>query len=235
VALLWGGLVRPSRGPKPALTLDAVVDAAIAVADRHGLPALTMHRVAAALDVSTMALYRHVPGKEELIDVMVDRALGPAPRPDASDWRAGIVQWARASLAVLQRHPWLLESIVARVAIGPAWLGWIETALKTLAPLGLTAREQIAVVVLVDGHVRAVAQTSLGATASPEWAASFNEVLQQIRGDGRYAALAGAAASGGFGAPAKGEPSAFEFGLQRILDGVEAFSRGRSRTRRRST
>jgi AcrR family transcriptional regulator len=237
VGLLWGGRARPARGPKPALTLDAIVDAAIAVADADGLAALTMNRVAADLDVTTMALYRYVPEKDALVDLMCDRAVGDPPAPTGAGWRADVAQWARANLSVLRRHPWLLAS-VARPALGPNWLAWVEAALGALAALRLPPRERLAVVLLVDGHVRGAAQISSGAPATREWAASFGDVLRRIAGDARYAAFDGLAAAGGFAPPAKGEPDAFEFGLQRILDGIEAFSarparRGRSRLRRR--
>ena len=71
--LLWGLGERPSRGPKPGLTLDRIVTAAVAVADAEGLGALSMRRVATDLGVGTMSLYRYVPGKAELLDLMLDK------------------------------------------------------------------------------------------------------------------------------------------------------------------
>lgn len=232
VALLWGPPARATRGPKPALTLDAIVAAAMAVADREGLAALTMNRVAADLDVTPMALYRYVPGKGDLVALMIDRAVGRPPAPGGGDWRTEVARWARASLSSMQRHGWLLESIIGRVAIGPNWLAWIDAALASVEPLRLSARERVAVVLLVDGHVRAAAQISVGATATREWADNFRDVLRRIAGDPRYAALARVAAAHGFDAPGSREPDAFEFGLQRMLDGIEVFSRTRKRTRR---
>jgi AcrR family transcriptional regulator len=225
--LLWGGQERPSRGPKPGLTRDAIVEAAVALVDTQGLAALTMSRVGARLDVTTMALYRYVPGKEELLDLMIDKALGSPPQLSGKDWRTDLGVWAKANLAVLRRHPWLVESIVRRAAIGPNWLAWVDSALSAIASLPLGAREKMAVVVLVDGHVRSAAQISLGATATREWVANFGEVLNKISEGQRYAALAGVAAAGGFDAPPKGSENTFEFGLERLMDGVEAFGRKR--------
>jgi AcrR family transcriptional regulator len=227
--LLWGRTERRSRGPKPGLTVEAIADAAIALADAEGLAALTMGRLANTLDVTTMALYRYVPAKEELIDLISDRALDPPPRLTGTAWRAELGAWARANLGVIRRHPWLLEAMVSRVSVGPNWLEWVESALRALANVGLSARERLAVVVLVDGHVRAAAQIELGATATRAWAANFGEVLNKVRDDQRYAALAGAVAAGGFDPPARGTENTFEFGLQRLLDGIEAFSRVRRR------
>src|SRR5689334_22149881 len=75
--LLWGPRERPSRGPKPGLTRDGIVRAAIGVADAEGLAAVSMQRVAAEVGFTTMALYRYVPGKNELVALMVDSAVGP--------------------------------------------------------------------------------------------------------------------------------------------------------------
>src|SRR5882757_5683358 len=74
--LLWGTQERPSRGPKPSLTLDRIVEAAIELADAEGVTALSMRHVATKLKVGTMSLYRYVPSKAELLDVMVERVVG---------------------------------------------------------------------------------------------------------------------------------------------------------------
>ncbi|MEV6522678.1 TetR/AcrR family transcriptional regulator C-terminal domain-containing protein [Longispora sp. NPDC051575] len=82
--LLWGPGPRPSRGPKPGLTLERIVAAAIAIADAEGLAAVSMQRVAGDLDFTKMSLYRYVPGKAELTALMVDAAMGPPPDLDAA-------------------------------------------------------------------------------------------------------------------------------------------------------
>ena len=89
MALLWGTQKRPSRGPKPGLSGGVVVGAAIGVADAEGLPALSMRRVAERLGISTMSLYTYVPGKGELIDVMLDSVMGETAEPGdmAGGWR----------------------------------------------------------------------------------------------------------------------------------------------------
>ena len=111
VELLWGPRPQPTRGPKPALSIDRIAQAAIAVADAEGLAAVSMQRVAAELGVTKMALYRYVPGKADLIALMVDAAGDPPPVLDseADGWRAQLGHWARRLLAVFQRHPlfWL--------------------------------------------------------------------------------------------------------------------------------
>jgi AcrR family transcriptional regulator len=213
--------------------LERTVRAAVDIVDAEGRGALTMGRVAEQLGVTTMALYRYVPGKEDLVDLMIDMARGAPPVSGRLGWRADLAQWARADLAVLQRHRWLLESVMGRVPIGPNWLAWVESALHALSGAGLTAKEMLAVVLLVDGHVRSTAQISLGVTGTSEWAANFGRVLETVTGDARYPALSALVAAGGFEAHADDAGESFEFGLERLLDGVDALIRARATRRRR--
>src|ERR1700712_4171701 len=97
---LWQERARPTRGPKPALTLDQIADAAIAIADAEGLAAVSMQRGAAGPGYTKMWLYRYLPGKAELVAAMVERALGGPPTIAPADgWRAGLTAWAEALLA----------------------------------------------------------------------------------------------------------------------------------------
>src|SRR5215831_19509750 len=95
--LLWAEKREASRGPKPALDLKQIASTAIAIADAEGLEAVSMQRVAQACGVATMALYRYVPGKAELIALMLDIGLGPSPNLDEApgDWRARLEDWVR--------------------------------------------------------------------------------------------------------------------------------------------
>src|SRR5262245_27235017 len=230
VDLLWGTRERPSRGPKPGLNVDGIVEAAIRVVASEGFAALTMGRIAEELKVTTMALYRYVPGKDELIDLMIDAALGTPPAPTGQIWRTEVAQWVRSDLAVFRRHPWLLETTISRVPVGPNWLAWLESLLRALSATGLQASEQISVALLVDGHARSAAAIALGVTSTPQWASDFGRVLETVIGDERFSALASVARAGGF--EQAGENDHFEFGLQRLLDGIDAFIRGRSPRRR---
>ncbi len=232
LALLWGARARPARGPKPVLTLDAVVRAAIEVADADGIGALTMTRVAERLDVTTMAIYRYVPRKEELVDLMNDHALGSPPTAGGGTWRVEIARWARAGLSRFQRRPWLLQTATRRVPIGPNWLGWLDAGLRALEHSGLPPHEMIGAVMLVDGHVRATAALSSGAAATERWGRDFGQVLASVLGDPRYPALTQVATAKGFSRAPSTAASPFEFGLERILDGLEARASTR-RSRRR--
>ena len=87
--LLWDLRAVPGRGPKPSITPDDVVRAAIDIADADGLSAVTMHAVAQRLSVTAMALYRYFPSKDALNDAIVDAGMGlpPTPAKQHPSWR----------------------------------------------------------------------------------------------------------------------------------------------------
>ncbi|MFI1198205.1 TetR/AcrR family transcriptional regulator [Streptomyces sp. BHT-5-2] len=221
VALLWGEQDRPTRGPKPSLTPHRIAGAAVALADAEGLDAVSMSRVAAEFGVSAMALYRYVPGKDELVELMVEFVLAQAPDlSTAGDgWRPRITEWARRSAEVYRNHPWLLAATaMRRQLMGPNQLGWLDAALAALEPTGLSASERHRIFVLVAGLVRNLAEQSLDFDEehNQEWNRLTGELLD--RHADRFPALTRAVADGAF-APDTVDP--LEFGLDRILDGVQ--------------
>jgi AcrR family transcriptional regulator len=232
VELLWGPRPQPTRGPKPALSIDRIAQAAIAVADAEGLAAVSMQRVAAELGVTKMALYRYVPGKAELIALMVDTAGDPPPVLDgeADGWRAQLGHWARRLLAVFQRHPWLLEATAGPRILGPNELGWLEQAVAALDGTGLDGGERMDAVVVILGHVRTIAQQTQAPPGPPqdhpEQPGAVLAELLATHGD-RYPAVTAALAS----ASRPGSPDrALEFGLDRIFDGLSTLIAQRSGT-----
>jgi AcrR family transcriptional regulator len=228
MGLLWDGPAESTRGPKADLTLHAIVQAGLLVVDAEGLSALTMVRVADELGVTPMATYRHVRSKEELLDLMIDAAFGDAPRCSADDWRRELTKWARAELALFRKRPWLLQTVLQRVAMGPKWTAWLDAALTALSSTSLRGSELFAAVTLVDAHVRAAAQIFVGAPGA--WAENFNYVLGRASHDPRFTGLARAIEQSRDKADEsiEGEiQDQFEFGLERILDGVEALLRTR--------
>jgi AcrR family transcriptional regulator len=221
--LLWKSRAAIRRGPKPVLTLADLVRAAIALVDARGLDSLTMANVAGRLDVTTMALYRYVPGKHELMELMSDEVMGAPPAAFEGGWRAQVERWARAYLAILSGRPWLLHVVERRTTLGPNTLAWLNSAIAAFSTSGLPDRDIVAAVLLVDGHVRSTAQLLKGAPATPQWAENFGRVLMQAQADPRYATLTRLVQSGAFAPAAEdGAPIPFEFGLQRILDGLES-------------
>lgn len=230
VRLLWGPHPKPARGPRPTLDLARIARAGIAVADESGLAEVSMQRVAAELGVTKTALYRYVPGKAELVALMVDGAIGPCPAASEplGDWRGQLHDWARGLLALFRRHPWALEATVGPRIMGPGELSWMERAVCALDGTGLTGAERMDAALLLSGHVRAIAQQAraAGPAGNPEaqLAAVLGE-LMQTHGE-RFPALTAALTSA---AESADHDQAWDFGLDRILDGLAALIDARTR------
>jgi len=222
--LLWGTAQRPRRGPKPSLTLDRIVTEAIAHADAEGLASLSMQRLAERLGCAKMALYRYVPGKAELEALMLDAALGTAPDPAAAGpgeqepWRAQLRAWAMTMFERMRAHPWAHELAQGIRPIGPNEVGWMESALTTLAGRGLTGAESLDTIALLAGHVRGLAQQAVAAGDDNMEAGLGRQVAQALAAQvGRYPrTLAAFTESGSPG----GRDNALSFGIDRILDGL---------------
>ncbi|MFC8271324.1 TetR/AcrR family transcriptional regulator [Streptomyces sp. NPDC057271] len=229
--LLWGTGGRPSRGPKPGLTLDRIVTAAVGVADAEGLDAVSMRRVAADLGVGTMSLYRYVPGKTELLDLMLDRVQGESLQGDPeppTHWRDTVEKLARAQLGLFRAHPWLLRVNQARSVVGPSALRGLElclTGLKGPHGMGLSDPETIGVIITVQSYVAGVARMEIdtveavkdtGVSDEDFWAAQ-SPYLERAMATGDYPRMA-ALADDTFSR----EFDHFTFGLERLLDGFEA-------------
>ncbi|MDZ5442728.1 TetR/AcrR family transcriptional regulator C-terminal domain-containing protein [Micromonospora sp. 4G57] len=218
--LLWGTPSPPRRGPRPTLTLPAIARAGIAIADADGLDGLTMQRVAESLDVTKMALYRYVPGKAELVALMIETAVGEPPAaPAGAGWRDQLDDWARQLFDRFRRHPWALTATVGARVMGPNELGWLERALAALTGTGLNGGEMLDVAVLLLGHARNLAQqVSALDTGTPEQALESG-LADLLRGrEERFPALVAAVESA---AAHAAQDQALDFGLARILDGVD--------------
>jgi AcrR family transcriptional regulator len=233
LALLWRTQERTGRNTRLDLSVDRIVRVAIEVADADGMAALSMRRVAERLGVGTMSLYTYVPGKAELVDLMLDTAFGETSRPDdvPGGWRARLEQIARENWALYRRHPWMLEVGVTRPPLGPNVCAKYEYELRTVASLGLTEIEMDSVVALVTGHAEGAARRAVEASGAErasgmtdrQWWGAHAPMLDQLIDPGRYptAAAVGAAVGAAHGT-AYDPAHNFEFGLRRILDGIEA-------------
>ena len=250
VALLWGRRTGTGRGRRAALTTDDITRAAVAIADAEGLGALSMARVAAALGNSTMALYRHVKSKDELLLLMSDAALEEPPaQPGDGDWRAQLTAWAGAVLAMIRQHPWYREIPISGPPVGPRNLAWLDRALGALSGTPLTEPEKMSVVMgllpLVHGQARLSLDLSAGYAADPQaFGPGYARSLAQLVDPLRFPALSQVIAAGVFG-PAGGEEGSagagdvdlgggfeeldaeFRFALTCYLDGVAGFMAGR--------
>lgn len=230
MALLWGTKPAPTRGRKPGMTLPKIVAAAIGIADADGLDAVSMRRVADALGAGTMSLYRYVPGRAELCELMLDTVMGenglPAPHPDG--WRAGLTAFARQSLAGYRRHPWLLDASITRGLMGPNQTAVIDALLRTIADIGLTNGQRMAVVGLVVSYVQGRArqladdvraEQRSGLSGERFWH-DFAPLLDEHLDAARFPELTRV-----WRDDELDWEDEFEFGLERVLDGIEVFVR----------
>jgi AcrR family transcriptional regulator len=227
--LLWGTRQEPRRGPRPSLSLERIVTEAIALADAEGLANLSMQHLAERLGCAKMALYRHIPGKAELVALMVDAAIGAPPQPPArtapgeQPWRAVLRSWAMTIFGRYRAHPWAIEATAGARPIGPNELAWLETALAGLAGSGLTGAERLDAVVLLNGHVRSLIQaTPAGQEDLEQQIARQLGALLSAHPD-RYPQVLAA-----FSGPSTGHDDALDFGIDRILDGLAALIAARS-------
>lgn len=169
---LWGRGEARRRGPKPALSLDQVARAAIALADAEGLDAVSMARVAESLGYSSMALYRYVASKDELLSLMADTAVADLPLPvdHGSDWRAGLEAWTRAQIDGVLERPWFLELPLTTVRLGPHRVRWLDHAFRALRDVALTPDEKLQIIGLLAQHVlgegRVVVETQRAAAVA---------------------------------------------------------------------
>ncbi|MEU8383550.1 TetR/AcrR family transcriptional regulator [Streptosporangium sp. NPDC048865] len=243
MALLWR-TARPGEGrpgPKPALSVDLIVDAAIAVADEEGMAALSMRAVGERLGRTAMALYTYVPSKSELVDLMYDRALAElSTRHDLTGgWRAAVTSWAREAWEFYVRHPWVLQVSQARPVLGPNEYVVIEEALRILRETGLGPGRLRYVVGTLFCFVRGAAQTVAESRRAPaetgmsdeEWWYARSALLEEVATDfrERFPTTSWLADEGAYDSRDETVPymeqegrDTFAAGLAILLDGIEA-------------
>lgn len=234
LGLLWGTAGQGRRGPKPSRSAEEVIAAAVALADAEGLAAVSMRRVAEAVGLSAMALYTYVPSKAELIDVMLDRVAAEAadPPPEARTWRERLEFIARQRWLLGQKHPWTLQVSTHRPPLGPNTLARFEAALCSIDGVGLSELEMDHVIRLVDDYVRGALRATLEAReverhseiTDEQWLSLNEALLHDMIDPARFPTTirVGEACRAAY-ERVLDRGRAFDFGLQRVLDGIGAF------------
>jgi len=199
----------------------------VAIADTEGMAALSMRKVANHLGVGAMSLYTYVPGRSELIELMIDRVYGEhaIPRPQLP-WQQRVEQWARETWRIYDTHPWLLDYNMARLPVGPHVLDVSEALYAALLAAGFTGAENVAISNLIQWQLLGAARSMIsdadearhtGVSAEAYWdsRASFWETYFDWN---RYPTMAAIWEAGGFDDPAGWD---FERMLDRLLTGIE--------------
>lgn len=235
LALLWRhklGDPQGSRGRKQKLTVDQVVDAAIAVADEEGLDALSIRRVAERLGVGTMTIYTYVESKNQLVELMLDQVTGRLPRHDTSGtWRERVTRVAHDELEGYLGHAWMLQVDASRPPLGPGTSDWYEYALAPLDGIGLSDLEMDAAYSTIAALVVSTARSSVDADrarttsgqSDEQWWQANLPLLEQVMTEDRWPIGGRVGQAVGAAYNSMTDPLAsFEFGLVAVLDGIES-------------
>ena len=232
--LLWrqpGDPGETRRGPRQGLSVERVVAAAIGLADTEGLGAVTMRQIASILGVVPMSLYTYVPGKAELLDLMLDTVYRQMPRGDLAGkpWRERLAAIAHENRELFDRHPWVAEVATSRPPLGPGLMAKYEHELGAFEGLGLDDVEMDAALTFLLGFVHAAARSAAevaavrqdSAMSEEQWWAANAPLLTRVFDQDKYptAARVGAAAGAVHGA-AYSPDHAYRFGVRRVLDGL---------------
>jgi AcrR family transcriptional regulator len=231
--LLWRLDDVPRRGPRQNLTVDAIVEAATALADDEGLDSVTMRRVAQRLGVAAMTLYTYVPGKGELLDLMLDAAYSRMLRAGTQGrpWRERVEAIAEENRLLFERHPWAITVSTVRPLLGPGQMAKYEHELAALDGLGLDDVELDSALTYVLGFVQSCARALVDARAAQSdsamtdeqwWADNAPLLGQVLDADAHPLAVRVGTAAGQTHGSAYDPRHAYEFGLQRVLDGLGA-------------
>lgn len=213
---------------------DRVVRTAIAIADAEGLTGLSMRRLAGELGIPTMSVYRHVADKEELILLMMDEVMGanppPALSPSTDGWRACLEALARSQWGMYRRHTWLAQAVsFTRPLLAPNAMAHTEWAMAALDASGFDPAVQFRAAVMMANYVRGTAvnledeaqAVQESGVDDVEWMREREDQLMAVLGTGRMPLMARFVADGG------GDFNLdilLEFGLQRLLDGLETLA-----------
>jgi AcrR family transcriptional regulator len=233
LSLLWRLSSASRRGPRPGLSIDAVVDAAISLADADGLDAVTMRRVADLAGTAPMTLYTYVPGKAELLDLMLDTVYARMPRPTTTGrpWRDRVAAVAEENRAMFAAHPWAAAISTGRPPLGPGQMAKYEHELQALDGLGLSDVDLDAALAHLLAFVRSHASDTAAALAARrasrmddrKWWEVNAPLLARVLDPSAYptAARVGTAAGDAHGS-AWDSDHAWTFGLTTMLDGLAA-------------
>jgi AcrR family transcriptional regulator len=229
IELLWDPpAAPPARGPKPRLTLDEVTATGVAVADADGVTNLSMRKVAGRLGVGAMSLYTYVPGRDELLELMVNRVHGELVLPAGGlPWRASVEHQVAERWRMYERHPWLLDLNMARMPIGPHVLDADEALYAAVASTGLRGADVVSATNLIIWQLLGAARSQIieadqtrrtGTSAEAYWNSRASFWVTYFDYD-RYPTMAAIWSAGGFDDE---QAHAFDRQLGRLLDGLES-------------
>lgn len=241
LALAWGLTAKTGRlGRKPSQSVEGIVEAAVALADAEGFAALSMPNIARRVGLSANAVYRYVSSRDELLVLVAETAWGPAPdlatgtelETGTDRWRAAAARWTRAMIERCDTHPWLPDLPIRGAPATPNLLRWTEVLLEALTGAGLSTAESLGCALLLDGYARRIASARRdvrNSSAAPVQSAAVAQFLQPLLHEHGYPILAAMMTDNAYD-DAIGDDDV-DFGLTRILDGIEVLIARRTKGR----
>jgi AcrR family transcriptional regulator len=223
VEMKIAALGETSAERRTPLTRDRVLEAAVDLADREGIEAVSMRKLGQELGIEAMSLYTHVRDKDDLLDGMVEVVVGRIPmRSSGSDWKAAMRQLVLAARKVMFRDPWAPRVIASRTDPGPAMMRYMETALAILRDGGFSIDLAHHAMHVLGSRVLGFNQdlyddSDVGASG-PELAALLS---QEMADKFPYITELTLAISHEGGLGGCDDDVEFAFGLDLILDGLE--------------
>jgi AcrR family transcriptional regulator len=179
---------------------ERTLQVALAVADREGIEAVTMRRLARELGVEAASLYHHVRGKDQILDGLVDVVAAEIELlQPSSGWREAVGQRAHSTRAGLLRHPWAVSLMASRTNPGRATLGLLETGIRCFREGGFSVPMAAHAVSTVDSYVHGFV---------------LQEVNLPFRDESELAAMTGAVMEA---FPASEFPYLFELTVEHVL------------------
>jgi AcrR family transcriptional regulator len=221
--LVWERPEPPDRPVLAPLSRERIVRAAIELADADGLVAVSLRKVAVALDVGPMRLYGYIATKEELLDLMVN-AVHAEIRPTGDDWRQVLRSLAEATRQAAQQHEWLADLIGGRPQLGPNTLATGDAVLAAMG--GVDLDTVVPAVAAVNAYVTGAVRREIAERRAEratgmdieQFRAAYGPYLTRTFATGRFPALATVVRDG----PHLSAGETFRIGLEFLLDGIEA-------------
>lgn len=226
---IWMRPERPARGPKPTYSRAQITEAAIHIADTEGLEAATMRRIAAEIGAGAMSLYRYVPSRDNLVELMADRLMGEIDLTGlpSGDWRADLTRYADQTRAMWLRHPWIATVQRSLPSFGPNQLLLIERLMGALDPL-VSIDENLALTAMLNSYIEGAVREEISSAkevsrsglSESEWMARSYPYIDRLVKSGDYPIFTKIVMEAR--QPHLSREEQFLHGLQRILDYIAA-------------
>jgi AcrR family transcriptional regulator len=227
---LWERLEQTATAARPALSVQRIATTAVGIADAGGLQAITMRRLAAELGVAPMAAYRHVSGRDDVLELMVDLVYGEVDVPDGAGWRETMRALATGIRALVLKHPWLtrLSASLAVYELTPNRMALADRALAALYGLDLDTDTAMSVFRTVAAYVHGATSAEIGLrelmddrgwASGAETRTGLSAQMSWLLRTGRYPAFERYIREGARKDDLQWQ---FETGLEHVLDGIAA-------------